>query len=66
MHGDLTLFVRDDELSAAWAWIDPIMHAWQNDSEGLKSYIAGSWGPAAASYLLAQHGAAWGEEYVES
>lgn len=66
MHGDLTLFVRDDELNAAWEWIDPIMSAWQNDSEGLKSYIAGSWGPAAASYLLAQHGAAWGEEYVES
>ena len=66
MHGDLTLFVRDDELSAAWAWIDPIMSAWQNDSEGLKSYIAGSWGPAASSYLLAQHGAAWGEEYVDA
>ena len=65
MHGDLTLFVRDDELSAAWAWIDPIMNAWQNDSEGLKSYIAGSWGPSASSYLLAQHGAAWGEEFVE-
>jgi glucose-6-phosphate 1-dehydrogenase len=65
LHGDLTLFVRDDELGAAWEWIDPIMHAWENDSEGLKSYIAGSWGPAASSYLLAQHGAAWGEEYVE-
>ncbi|MFZ6845960.1 glucose-6-phosphate dehydrogenase [Undibacterium sp. RuTC16W] len=65
MHGDLTLFVRDDELGAAWAWIDPIMTAWQNDSEGLKSYIAGSWGPSASSYLLAQNGAAWGEEYVE-
>jgi len=58
--------VRDDELSAAWAWIDPIMTAWQNDGEGLKSYIAGSWGPSASSYLLAQHGAAWGEEYVEA
>ncbi|MDY7536787.1 glucose-6-phosphate dehydrogenase [Undibacterium sp. RTI2.1] len=66
MHGDLTLFVRDDELGAAWAWIDPIMTAWQNDSEGLKSYIAGSWGPSASSYLLAQNGAAWGEEYVEN
>jgi glucose-6-phosphate 1-dehydrogenase len=65
MHGELTLFVRDDELSAAWAWIDPIMEAWNNDTEGLKSYIAGSWGPAAASYLLAQNGSAWGEEYVE-
>ena len=66
MHGDLTLFVRDDELSAAWAWIDPIMEAWKNDSEGLKSYIAGSWGPSASSYLLAQNNAAWGEEFVES
>ncbi len=66
MHGDLTLFVRDDELSAAWEWIDPIMNAWKNDSEGLKSYIAGSWGPAAASYLLAQNGAAWGEEFVDN
>ncbi|MBY0574746.1 MAG: glucose-6-phosphate dehydrogenase [Undibacterium sp.] len=66
LHGDLTLFVRDDELGAAWEWIDPIMQAWDNDAEGLKSYIAGSWGPAAASYLLAQHGAAWGEEYVEN
>jgi glucose-6-phosphate 1-dehydrogenase len=65
LHGDLTLFVRDDELSAAWAWVDPIMDAWKNDSEGLKSYIAGSWGPVAASYLLAQNDAAWGEEYVE-
>ncbi|MFC3110038.1 glucose-6-phosphate dehydrogenase [Undibacterium arcticum] len=65
MHGDLTLFVRDDELGAAWDWIDPILSAWQGDSEGLKSYISGSWGPAAASYLLAQCGSAWGEEYVE-
>ncbi|HTD05037.1 glucose-6-phosphate dehydrogenase [Undibacterium sp.] len=66
MHGDLTLFVRDDELSAAWDWIDPIMSAWQSDTEGLKSYIAGSWGPAAASYLLAQSGSSWGEEFVEN
>ncbi|GGC85407.1 glucose-6-phosphate dehydrogenase [Undibacterium terreum] len=65
MHGDLTLFVRDDELTAAWDWIDPIMSAWQSDTEGLKSYIAGSWGPAAASYLLAQSGSSWGEEFVE-
>ena len=66
MRGDLTLFVRDDELGAAWDWVDPIMTAWQNDAEGLKSYIAGSWGPAASSYLLAQNGSSWGEEFVES
>jgi glucose-6-phosphate 1-dehydrogenase len=66
MHGDLTLFVRDDELNAAWEWIDPILNTWQNDSEGLKSYIAGSWGPAASSYLLAQNGTSWGEEFVDA
>jgi len=66
MRGDLTLFVRDDELTAAWDWVDPIMNAWQADNEGLKSYIAGSWGPAASSYLLAQHGSSWGEEFVEN
>ncbi len=65
MHGDLTLFVRDDELGAAWDWVDPIMTCWKNDTEGLKSYISGSWGPAASSYLLAQHGSSWGEEFVE-
>jgi glucose-6-phosphate 1-dehydrogenase len=65
MRGDLTLFVRDDELGAAWDWIDPIMTAWQADTEGLKSYISGSWGPAASSYLLAKHGSSWGEEFVE-
>ena len=65
MRGDLTLFVRDDELGAAWDWVDPIMTAWQADNEGLKSYIAGSWGPAASSYLLAQNGSSWGEEFVE-
>lgn len=66
MRGDLTLFVRHDELAAAWDWVDPIMRVWEADGEGLKSYIAGSWGPAASSYLLAQHGSNWGEEFVEN
>ena len=66
MRGDLTLFVRDDELGAAWDWVDPIMSAWRTDTEGLKSYISGSWGPAASSYLLAQYGSSWGEEFAES
>lgn len=64
IRGHLTLFVRDDELGAAWDWIDPIMKAWQADAEGLKPYIAGSWGPTASSYLLARHGSSWGEEFV--
>lgn len=64
MHGDLTLFVRDDELMAAWDWIDPILKAWQTDRDMPRSYIAGSWGPTAASVMLAQSGSSWSEEYI--
>jgi glucose-6-phosphate 1-dehydrogenase len=61
MRGDLTLFVRDDELNAAWGWIDPIITTWRLDKSSLKFYTAGSWGPAASSYLLTQYGSSWGE-----
>ena len=49
VKGNLTLFMRRDELDAAWAWIDPIREAWASSDEPPKSYTAGSWGPAAAS-----------------
>lgn len=64
MRGDLTLFVRDDELMAAWDWVDPILKAWQKDRDMPRSYIAGSWGPTAASVMLAQSGSSWSEEYI--
>ena len=28
VKGNLTLFMRRDELDAAWAWIDPIREGW--------------------------------------
>jgi glucose-6-phosphate 1-dehydrogenase len=63
MRGDLTLFVRDDELMAAWDWVDPIIASWESDRDVPRPYIAGSWGPTAASVLLAQSGSSWSEEY---
>src|SRR5262245_10115832 len=62
IKGTLTLFMRRDELDAAWAWIDPIREAWVQYDEQPKTYTAGSWGPAAASSLLSRDGFAWRNE----
>jgi len=60
--GRLNLFVRSDEQEQAWHWVGPVLEAWANDSDGPRSYSAGSWGPAAASALVARDGFAWSEE----
>jgi len=62
INGTLTLFMRRDELDAAWSWIDPIRAAWQQYDERPKTYTAGSWGPAAASSLIGRDGFAWRNE----
>lgn len=62
VKGNLTLFMRRDELDAAWAWVDPIREAWAQHDEPPKTYTAGSWGPAAASALLGRDGFAWRNE----
>ena len=62
LKGNLTLFMRRDELEAAWQWIDPIRQAWDQSDEAPKTYTAGSWGPAAASALLGRDGFAWRHE----
>ncbi|MBV8379968.1 MAG: glucose-6-phosphate dehydrogenase [Paucibacter sp.] len=60
--GRLNLFVRSDEQEQAWTWVEPILEAWANDTTGPRPYNAGSWGPAAASALVARDGFAWAEE----
>ena len=60
--GRLNLFVRSDEQEQAWRWVEPILEAWQADTTGPRHYNAGSWGPAAASALVARDGFAWAEE----
>ena len=63
--GRLNLFVRSDEQEQAWRWVEPVLHAWQRDDEasgGPRPYAAGTWGPAAASALVARDGCAWAEE----
>ncbi|HEU4604491.1 MAG TPA: glucose-6-phosphate dehydrogenase [Steroidobacteraceae bacterium] len=62
VKGNLTLFMRRDELDAAWQWIDPIREAWLQYDERPKTYTAGSWGPAAASSLIGRDGFQWRNE----
>ena len=62
VKGNLTLFMRRDELDAAWRWIDPIRAGWEQYDEPPKIYIAGSWGPAAASAMIGRDGFAWHDE----
>ena len=59
IKGNLTLFMRRDELDAAWRWVDPIREAWAHSDDRPKGYIAGSWGPAASSSLIVRDGYAW-------
>jgi glucose-6-phosphate 1-dehydrogenase len=60
--GRLNLFVRSDEQEQAWRWVGPILDAWAADSEGPRPYNAGTWGPPAASALVARDGFTWDEE----
>lgn len=62
IRGNLTLFMRRDELDAAWTWCEPILNGWQSSDQAPKLYSAGSWGPAASSALVGRDAAAWREE----
>ena len=62
LAGRLNLFVRSDEQEAAWQWVEPILHAWQQGEDGPRNYAAGTWGPSAASALVARDGHCWTEE----
>ncbi|HEX3797121.1 MAG TPA: glucose-6-phosphate dehydrogenase [Verrucomicrobiae bacterium] len=60
MAGDATLFIRRDEVEAAWGIVDAIRKGWENKPLTNKEfYAAGTWGPMAADDLLAQRGHAW-------
>ncbi|MET0582911.1 MAG: glucose-6-phosphate dehydrogenase [Pseudoxanthomonas sp.] len=62
VRGNPTLFMRRDEVEAAWKWIDPILGAWETLREAPKPYTAGSWGPSAAVALIERDGRTWHED----
>jgi glucose-6-phosphate 1-dehydrogenase len=59
IRGNQTLFMRDDEVEAAWAWTDPIIRGWQARSDVPKPYDAFSNGPDDASMLIRRDQREW-------
>jgi glucose-6-phosphate 1-dehydrogenase len=60
MRGDATLFMRADQVEAAWSVVEPILEGWaKKPPRGFPNYAAGTWGPEAAEELLARDGRAW-------
>ncbi|GAA4121972.1 glucose-6-phosphate dehydrogenase [Nocardioides fonticola] len=64
VRGNPTLFMRRDEVEAAWTWVTPILEHWRAaDAAGDRplAYPAGTTGPAAADALLGRDGRTWQE-----
>jgi glucose-6-phosphate 1-dehydrogenase len=60
MIGDASLFMRRDAVEASWAWITPILEAWQTrGTKWMPEYPAGSWGPVEADRLIQSDGRNW-------
>ncbi len=60
MAADATLFIRRDEVEAAWGIVDAIRNAWVGKNlTNREFYAAGTWGPFAADELLARDGREW-------
>ena len=62
IRGNQTLFMRADEVAAAWQWVDPIHAAWAHNDQRMHTYAAGTWGPSAAIALIERDGRTWLED----
>lgn len=61
IRGNQTLFMRGDEVEAAWAWTDPIIAGWETRGDKPRGYDPGSSGPEDALMLLHRDGRRWRE-----
>lgn len=61
IRGNQTLFMRGDEVEAAWAWTDPIIQGWETRNDVPKPYDSGSNGPTASDELMRREGRKWRE-----
>jgi glucose-6-phosphate 1-dehydrogenase len=60
LHGDATLFMRADQVEAAWSVITPIMNAWKEKGRApIPIYAPGSWGPKVCEDLIGKDGFQW-------
>lgn len=60
MRNDATLFMRADQIEAAWRFLMPVLEVWAaSPPSDFPNYAAGTWGPEDSQSLLARHGHSW-------
>ena len=62
VRGNLSLFMRRDEVEAAWSWVDNLIAAWTENGEALDTYIAGTDGPLAAAMMMDRDNRVWWDD----
>jgi glucose-6-phosphate 1-dehydrogenase len=59
IRGNQTLFMRGDEVEAAWSWADPIIAGWEERGDVPQPYDSGSAGPDDSLLLIHRDGRRW-------
>lgn len=60
LEGDATLFMRADQVEAAWKTVMPVLDNWKKQAvKKLPAYQPGSWGPKSAKDLISDQGCDW-------
>jgi glucose-6-phosphate 1-dehydrogenase len=60
INDDATLFMRADQVEAAWRLLMPVLDAWKaTPARDFPNYASGTWGPDATQGLLIQQGHSW-------
>ena len=62
IDGDSHLFMRSDELEAAWSILTPLLYEIENNKVALELYEFGGRGPIGAYYFAAKHGVRWADD----
>ncbi|MBH9976280.1 MULTISPECIES: glucose-6-phosphate dehydrogenase [Bartonella] len=61
VRGNQTLFMRRDEVEAAWSFVDPIEEGWEATNMPVQGYTAGTWGPSKSIALIERDGRTWND-----
>jgi glucose-6-phosphate 1-dehydrogenase len=59
VRGNLSLFMRRDEVEAAWRWVDGLIDAWESSGQPPELYAAGADGPLSAAMMMDRDGRTW-------
>lgn len=61
VRGNLSLFMRRDEVEEAWLWVDQILEGWERTKQPVELYPSGEDGPREADDMLKTDGRKWSE-----